>query len=191
MDADTPHTNAEPRERAGTEPRLRLLVSVTRDWAIGKNGAMLVRNPADLKRFKELTTGHVVLMGRRTLESLPGGRPLPHRRNIVLSRSSDLATDLGIEDVEVAHGLKEAKELAGVGKGDVWVIGGEAVYRSFLPCVDECLVTFHDIERPDADTWFPNLDEHPAFELATIEPGGTTADGVDFEYRTYRRRRCD
>ena len=162
--------------------RLKVLVSVTEDWAIGKDGAMLVGNPADLKRFKELTTGGTVIMGRRTLESLPGAKPLPHRRNIVLTRA-DLSN---VEGIEVAHGIREAKNLIGDG-GDAWIVGGEAVYRSFLPCVDECLVTLNHVKRPDADTWFPDLDELDNWELAEREEGGTTPDGTAFEFLTYRR----
>ncbi len=160
-----------------------LIVSVTEDWAIGKDGCMLVRNPDDLRRFKTLTTGHTVIMGRRTLESLPGGRPLPNRANIVLTRSLD-AEGAGYQ---IARGLKEAKGLVAPAEDEVFVIGGETVYRSLLPCVDECLVTLHHVERPDADTWFPNLDAIDGWTLAEREPGGTTPDGTPFEYLTYVR----
>lgn len=165
------------------KPTYRVLVSVTSDWAIGKDGAMLVRNPADMKRFKELTWDHTVIMGRRTLESLPHGAALPHRTNIVLTRKGSMEA----EGVLVARGLKEAKALVAPDESEVWIVGGEAVYRSFLPCVDECLVTLNHVERPDADTWFPNLDEIPGWELVKREEGGVTPEGVAFDYLTYRR----
>ncbi len=164
-------------------PKYRLIVAVTEDWAIGKDGDMLVRNPCDLKRFKRLTTGHTVIMGRRTLESLPGGRPLPNRANIVLTRSGDAQG----EGYRTARGLKEAKALVASEEDEVFVIGGETVYRSLLPWVDECLVTLHHVRRPDADTWFPDLDAIDGWTLSEREPGGTTPDGTPFEYLTYVR----
>ncbi len=165
--------------------KYRLIVAVTEDWAIGKDGDMLVRNPDDLKRFKRLTTGHTVIMGRRTLESLPGGRPLPHRENIVLTRNGHAEGDGA--GYRVARGLKEAKALVAPEEDEVFVIGGETVYRSLLPCVDECLVTLYHVRRPDADTWFPNLDAICGWRLAAREPGGTTPDGTPFDYLTYVR----
>lgn len=161
----------------------KILVSVTDDWAIGKNGEMLVRNPRDLKRFKELTTGTTVIMGRKTLESLPLGRPLPNRRNIVLTRDASPLPN----GIEVAHGTKDAKTLVKDERNSVWVIGGESVYRTFLPLVDECLVTRCHITRPDADTWFPNLDDLDNWELENTTFGGITPDGIPFDYLTYRR----
>ena len=163
--------------------KYRLIVAATEDWAIGKDGDMLVRNPDDLKRFKQLTSGHTVIMGRRTLESLPGGRPLPHRENIVLTRSDAPSG----EGYRIARGLKEAKALVAPEEDEVFVIGGETVYRSLLPWVDECLVTLHHVRRPDADTWFPNLDAIGGWRLVARESGGTTPDGTPFEYLTYVR----
>lgn len=164
-------------------PTYKLIVSVTEDWAIGKDGGMLIRNPADLKRFKELTTGHTVIMGRRTLESLPGGHALPNRANIVLTRTGEADVD----GYAVARGLKEAKALVSASEDVAYVIGGEAVYRSLLPCVDECLVTMHHVRRPDADTWFPDLDAIEGWTIARKDAGGVTPDGVKFDYLTYVR----
>ena len=102
------------------------IVAVDEKWGIGRDNALLFNLPADLKRFKELTSGHTVLMGRKTLESLPGGRGLPNRRNIVLTGQRGFTA----ERAEIVHSPAEALLTA---DEDSWVIGGESVYRMFLP----------------------------------------------------------
>ena len=105
------------------------IVAVDEKWGIGRDNRLLFHLPADLKHFKALTSGHTVLMGRKTLESLPGGRGLPNRRNIVLTAQRDFAA----ERAEVVHSPTEAVLTA---DEDSWVIGGESVYRMFLPLCD-------------------------------------------------------
>ena len=105
------------------------IVAVDEKWGIGRDNALLFNLPADLKRFKELTSGHTVLMGRKTLESLPGGRGLPNRRNIVLTGQRGFTA----ERAEIVHSPAEALLTA---DEDSWVIGGESVYRMFLPLCD-------------------------------------------------------
>ena len=104
------------------------IVAVDARWGIGRDGGLLFRISADLRRFKALTMGHTVVMGRRTLQSLPGGRGLPGRRNLVLSRQGDLAP----EGAEVFHEVQPMLDAAGE---DAFVIGGESVYRALL---DRC-----------------------------------------------------
>lgn len=162
---------------------MNAIVSVTSDWAIGRDGGLLVRNRADMRRFVELTMGGTVLMGRRTLESFPGG-PLKGRRNVVLSRQAGWAP----EGVEVCGSCEDA--LAAVAADDpdrVWLIGGESVYRALLDRCERAYVTLNHCER-EADAWFPNLDEDPAWEVESREEGGVTKAGVPFEYVTYRHR---
>lgn len=159
---------------------MRAIVSVTRDWGIGMRGSLLVPNRADMRRFVELTRGGVVVMGRTTFETLPAG-PLKGRRNIVLTRREDYAA----EGIEVAHGMAEALDLVGDCDPDqVWVIGGEAVYREFMPCCSHALVTRNDVVV-EADAFFPNLDEDPCWEPTSREGAGITEAGVAYEFVTY------
>lgn len=161
-------------------PNFHAIVAVCDDWGIGKNGDMLVRNREDMRSFVRRTKGHTVLMGRKTLESFPGSKPLTDRRNIVVSRDKSYAP----EGVEMARSIDEGIELAG--KDEVWVIGGGQVYESLLPRCSEAIVTKNHCLR-EADTFFPNLDEDPSWNVAKIEDGGVTASGVPFEFVTYRR----
>ncbi len=173
------------------QPNVYALVAVCEDWGIGFHGGLLVRNSADMRHFKELTWDHTVLMGRKTLESFPGSRPLPHRRNIVLTQSQELAER---SDIEVAPTLEEALALAGTDL--TWVIGGGATYRALLPYCSKAIVTINHCVRP-ADTFFPNLDDAPQWcarqRITTDEHGDTltTSEGVVFEYVTYEQTAMD
>lgn len=167
-------------------PNLAAIVAVCDDWGIGLNGDMVVSNPADMRHFVAHTTGHTVLMGRRTLESFPGGRPLKRRRNIVLTRDASFVR----EGVEIAATLADA--LALVADDETWVVGGGQVYREALPYCSRAVVTRNHCVRP-ADTFFPNLDDDPAWRVvervAADENGNPllTAEGVPFEFVTYER----
>ena len=130
------------------------IVAVDEKWGIGRDNGLLFRLPADLKRFKALTTGGTVLMGRKTLDSLPGGRGLPGRRNIVLTGQRDLVP----ENAETVHSPAEAVFAAGE---DAWVIGGESVYRTFLPLCDRVYVTRVAADG-GADVFFPDLSSRHA-----------------------------
>lgn len=161
--------------------RLSCIVAVCDDWGIGRDGAMLVRNRDDMRHFVERTTGHAVIMGRRTLESLPGGRPLRDRRNIVLTRDGSLARD----GVETAGSVQEALRAVAE-ESEAWVIGGEQIYRQLLPHCERAVVTKNHCVRP-ADTFFPNLDDDPAWSVAEVGPQGRTPEGVAFEFVTYQQ----
>lgn len=129
---------------------LSIIVAVARDGAIGQDNKLLWHLPADLKRFKAITSGHSILMGRNTWHSLPNGA-LPNRRNIVISRT--LTALQGAEvypSVELA--LQELKN-----ESEVFVIGGAALYRSLLPQCTRLYLTQVHAEYPDADTYFPNI----------------------------------
>lgn len=164
---------------------MNAIVAVCRDWGIGHSGTLLVRNRADMASFVARTTGGTVIMGRSTLESLPGGRPLRNRRNIVLTHGRAPVAN----GVECAAGVDEA--LAAVAGDDperVWVIGGESVYRQLLPHCARVYVTRNECVLP-ADAYFPNLDEDPSWRVESRAPGGVTADGVAFSFVTYARSR--
>ena len=105
---------------------MQAIVAVSRSWGIGKDGQLLFHISADLQRFKALTTGHTVVMGRKTLQSLPGGRGLPNRRSLVLTRQESFTP----ERAETVHSLAELLALAG---DEAFVIGGQEVYEQLLP----------------------------------------------------------
>lgn len=167
--------------------KISAIVAVCDDWGIGHNGGMVVANSRDMRHFVHATTGHAVIMGRRTLESFPGGRPLKNRRNIVLTRDPFFHR----QGVEVAHDVAHALELV-ADEDEAWVIGGAQIYRQFLPYCQEAEVTKNHCIRV-ADAYFPNLDEDPAWELASqsdlaIVSRGEGDVGVSFCFATYKRR---
>ena len=157
---------------------MNLIAAVDQNWAIGKDGELLARIPADLKRFQTLTTGHAVILGRRTLATFPGGRPLKHRRNLILSRSASFAP----EGAEVFHDVDSLRKAA---PADAFVIGGESVYRALLPYCDRAYITKIDRAWP-ADAYFPDLDAHPAWAV-TEEGDWQAQEGLAFRYVTYER----
>ncbi|MDI9591360.1 MAG: dihydrofolate reductase [Acidobacteriota bacterium] len=162
---------------------MNAIVSVTSDWAIGNQGALLVRNPADMRRFVGLTMGGTVLMGRATFEGLPSG-PLKGRRNVVVT--SDPSYGLAHGGIEVAHSPSQALSLVERDDPDaVWLIGGARLYRALLGHCTRCHVTRNHTLVP-ADAYIPDLDADPAWELERVEGGGVTAEGVPFDYATYR-----
>ena len=161
---------------------MNAIVSVTEDWGIGLDGALVVRNRADMRRFVELTRPGTVVMGRRTLESFPGGRPLKGRRNVMLSRDPGFAP----EGVEVARSVDEALALVAADDPDrVWLIGGEAVYAQLLGRCARAYVTLNHVVVP-VDARFPDLDALPDWALESRDQAGTTDDGVPYEFLTYR-----
>ena len=136
---------------------MNMIVCVSRNWGIGKNNQLLFHIPDDLKQFKALTTGKVVIMGHNTLKSLPGGKPLPNRTNIVLSRNPHLV----VEGATVCNSVQDVLiEVSGLPHSDVFIIGGETIYKIFLPYCRRALITRVDT-APDADAFFPDLLEHP------------------------------
>ncbi|MGK0359095.1 MAG: dihydrofolate reductase [Bradymonadia bacterium] len=132
-----------------TRPRLHLIAAIATHRVIGRDGHLPWRLPSDLKRFKRLTSGAPIIMGRTTYTSI--GRPLPKRRNIVLSRSGFSA-----QGVEVFDGLDAAIDAC-AGADVVWIIGGSSVYAAALPIADELHLSIVDAEV-EGDTWFPAFD---------------------------------
>lgn len=132
-------------------PRIALVAARDRHGVIGKKNQLPWHLPNDLRRFKELTTGHAILMGRKTWESL--GRPLPNRRNIVLSRREDLVLPDGVEAVKSPE---EALSLL-AGEQMLFVIGGGEVYARFLPIADEMFLTEVHTDVEGGDAFFPDV----------------------------------
>ena len=158
---------------------MKAIVAADRNWAIGRGGDQLVYLSEDLKRFKALTMGHTVILGRRTLATFPGGRPLKGRRNLVLSRQAGLE----IEGAEVFQDLDALRRAA---PADAFVIGGESVYRALLDACDTAYVTKIDAAWP-ADSFFPDLDRRADWYVAGAE-APLEHEGLIFRYVTYRRR---
>lgn len=162
---------------------MNLIVAVDKNWAIGKDNKLLVSIPDDMKFFRETTSGHVVVMGRKTLESFPGGKPLKNRTNIVITRDKNYQAG----DAIVVHTEEELKsELNKYNSEDIYVIGGESIYRMLLDDCDVAHVTYVDYAY-DADTYFPNLDENPAWQLAEESEEQTYYD-LEFYFRKYIKK---
>ena len=159
---------------------MNVIVAVDQNWAIGKDGDQLVYLKEDLKRFKALTTGHPVILGRKTLATFPGGRPLKNRRNLILSRTMG-------EAPQGAEVFSTAEALLAAAPEDSFVIGGASVYRQLLPWCDTAYVTKIDRAFP-ADCYFPDLDQDPAWER-TEESAPLEQDGIIYRYLTYRRKK--
>lgn len=158
---------------------MKLIAAVDRSWAIGKDGDQLIYLREDLKRFRDLTMNGCVILGRKTLEALPGGRPLKGRRNLVLSRDEGLR----VEGAEVFHSVED---LLCAAPEDAFVIGGGSVYRALLSRCDTAYITQIDGEFP-ADCWFPDLDADG--DWAAGEPSEPLEqDGITYRFVTYTRR---
>ena len=159
---------------------MELIVAVYDDWGIGRNGTQPVALSADRKFFRETTKGACVIVGRKTLADFPGGRPLPNRVNVVISRSCD-----AIDGVLVCHSPEEAVELTKE-HPRVMVIGGGSVYRQMLPYCDKAYITkVHAC--PESDTWFPDLDKDPQWALTQTLLQGEE-DGIAYEMCLYERK---
>lgn len=163
---------------------IALVAAIAENGVIGADGDMPWHYPADLEHFKELTTGHPVVMGRRTYESIASrlGGPLPGRTNVVLStRDLDLPDGAVLADsIEAALDAAAAAVGALPGGETVYVIGGASVYEQFLPRADRLVVT-EIPESPTGDTRFPEWDEREWVEAEREEPG-------ELAFVTYERR---
>lgn len=158
---------------------MNIIVAVDQNWAIGRDGNQLLYISEDLKRFKALTTGHSVILGRKTLATFPGGRPLKGRRNLILSRSPNFAP-------EGAEVFSDLSALLAAADEDSFVIGGASVYAALLDRCDTAYVTKIAGRFPGADCWFPNLDQRRSWRV--LEDGPELEEkGIRFHYVTYRR----
>lgn len=154
---------------------MNMIVAVDSNWAIGHKGKLLVSIPEDMQFFRRETTGKVVVMGRKTLESFPNGLPLKNRVNVVITKDKEH----NVKDAIICHSIEEALEvLKQYNDEDIYVIGGESVYRQFLPYCSVAHVTKINYSY-DADTYFPNLDEMDEW---TIEESSDERTYFDLEY---------
>ncbi len=161
---------------------MNLIVAVDKNWAIGKDNGLLVSIPADMKFFRETTIGKVVVMGRKTLESFPGGQPLKKRTNIVLTRDKNY----NVKDAIVVHSVDELlEELKKYEQEEIYVIGGESIYRALLPYCNLAHVTKIN-HAYAADTYFPNLDEMAEWEITGVSDEQTYFN-LEYEFVRYER----
>ena len=161
---------------------MNLIVAVDRNWGIGRNNGLLASIPGDMKYFKEHTTGAVVVMGRKTLESMPGGRGLPNRTNYVLTGNPDYEAERCI----IVHSEEELfAELEQYSSDEVWLIGGASMYNRYFNLCDKLYVTKMDAEL-NADAFIFNLDEDPNYTV-TSESEPVTENGITYRFLIYER----
>lgn len=162
---------------------MNMIVAVDNNWAIGNKNELLARIPGDHRFFREVTTGNVVVLGRKTLETFPQGQPLKNRTNIILSTKQDYH----VKDATVVHSIDELfKELKQYESDRVYIIGGESVYREMLPYCDTVHVTKID-HNYEADAYFPNLDEMPEWEI-TADSDEQTYFDLTYVFYKYERK---
>ncbi len=161
---------------------MNLIVAVDKNWGIGKGNKLLVSIPSDMKFFRETTSGKVVVMGRKTLESFPNGLPLKNRTNIVLTKRADYQ----VKDAIVLHSVEEVlEELKKYESDDIYIIGGESVYRQFLPYCSTAHVTKIN-HAYEADAYFPDLDAMGEWEITADSEEQTYFD-LEYVFLKYER----
>ena len=161
---------------------MNIIVAADSNWGIGKNNQLLVSIPADMKMFRQETTGKVVVMGRKTLESFPNGLPLKNRTNIVLTGNKNYKANGAI----IVHAIEELlEEIKKYPSDEVYCIGGDSVYKQLLPYCDTAHVTKIDFAY-EADSHFPNLDEMPEWKI-TAESEEQTYFDLEYTFVKYER----
>ena len=162
---------------------MKAILCADKNWGIGNNNRLLVSIPSDMRFFRQTTTGRVVVMGRKTLESFPNGMPLKNRTNIVLTGNKEYR----VKDAVIVHSKDELmEELKKYDADDIYVIGGESVYRMMLPYCDTVYVTKVD-HAFQADTFFPDLDEMDEWVM-TEESEEQTCFDLEYRFTKYERR---
>ncbi|MCR5742939.1 MAG: dihydrofolate reductase [Lachnospiraceae bacterium] len=167
---------------------MRLIAAVDKNWGIGYKNELLVRIPMDQKQFQALTMGRVIIMGRKTFESLPGGVALRGRKNVVLTRDENFKA----KDAYVVHSVDECLELIktfkekGYREDDIYVIGGQRIYEQFLPMCDTAIITEINYEYA-ADAYLDDLSKSPDWVM-TDESDEMTYFDLEFYFRKYERR---
>ena len=163
---------------------MNLIVAVDKNWAIGYQNKLLVSIPNDQKMFRNETIEKVVVLGRKTMETFPGGQPLKKRTNIILSKDPSYE----VKDAMVVHSIEELlEELKQYPSEDVYIISGDSVYKQMLPYCDVAHVTKID-HAYEADSYFPNLDEDEDWEIVATSEEQTYFD-IAYEFVKYQRKK--
>lgn len=161
---------------------MKAIAAVDSNWAIGNKNRLLTSIPADMKFFREKTNGHVVVMGRKTLESFPNGLPLKNRTNIVLTANRSYQ----VKDAIIIHTQEELlEELKKYDSEEIYIIGGESIYRMMIPYCDTAYITKID-HSYEADTYFPNLDEMEDWQM-TEESEEQTCFDLEYAFTKYEK----
>lgn len=161
-------------------PTISIIAAIGKNRELGKDNDLLWHISADLKRFKKITSGHPVIMGRRTFDSIHN-KPLPNRRNIVITNSIDYS----FEGIEIAHSVKEAMDKIGANE-EVFILGGATIYEQLLPYTDKMYLTLID-EEYKADTYFPQYNESEWQLLEQINITDDDQAGVKYSFITLQR----
>ena len=157
---------------------MNLIALVDRNWAIGLNGQQIIYIPEDLKRFKSLTKGKAVILGRKTLYTFPNGQPLKERRNLILSKNKGL-------NIDGAEVFKSIEELMANAPKECFVIGGETVYREMLKFCDKAYITYLDAEF-EADSFLTDLDKEADWKILN-ESDTMEYKDIKYTFRLYER----
>ena len=162
---------------------MNAIAAVDVNWAIGNKNRLLTSIPADMKFFREKTMGHVVVMGRKTLESFPNGLPLKNRVNIVLTANRSYR----VKDAIIVHTKEELlEELKKYDSNELYVIGGRSIYEMLIPYCDTAYITKID-HAYAADTYFPNLDQMDDWEMTEVSEEQTCFD-LEYVFAKYERK---
>jgi dihydrofolate reductase len=165
-----------------TETAMNIIAAVDKNWAIGRKGELLVKIPADLKLFQSETLGKVIVLGRKTLATFPSGQPLYGRTNIIMSTKRDYR----VRNATVVHSLEELlAEVAKYPPDEVYITGGASIYRLMLPYCDTAHITRINYAY-EADTYFPNLDESPDWQI-TADSDEQSYFDITYQFLQYTR----
>lgn len=165
--------------------KIIMIAAIDRNWAIGKNGGLIYNVPTDIQFFLQQTTGNIVVYGRKTLESFPGGKPLPNRTNIVLSNQR-----FSVDGCVTLHSVSDLAHILNAleDNRDVFICGGASVYEQFAEIADEAYITKIDAEDSDADAFFPNLDKREDWvKRATFVTQTDATSGLNLRFERYCR----
>ncbi len=165
---------------------MNIIAACDKNWGIGKEGKLLVSIPSDMKRFKELTTGNVIIAGRKTVDTFPSGLALPDRTNIILTKDKDYK----LRDAVTVNSIEELEEkLKDYDSESIFVVGGASVYAQLLDKCDRAYITRIDYEY-NADAYFPDLDASDKWEK-TYESDEQTYFDLEYRFVTYVKKHQD
>lgn len=165
---------------------MNLIVAVDKRYGIGKNGGLLTHITDDLKNFKKITNGKILVMGRKTIESLPGGKLLPNRETWILSRNESYFK----EGAKTFSSIKQMEDYItenNIDSSSVFIAGGAAIYNAFLPLVDTAYITKIDYDF-DADVFINNVDLEPSLSLASVSEI-VNNNGYNFRFTVYKKNK--
>ncbi len=162
---------------------MKLIAAVDKNWGIGNKGSLLVRIPEDMRFFKSKTVGNVVVVGRKTIDTFPGKKPLNDRVNIILTRDENYKCDGAVVVNSIEELLEKLKEY---NSDDIYIIGGESIYNQMIDYCDTAYITYIDYSY-ESDAFFPNLEEKSDWKMIDESDEYTYFD-VEYYHRTYTKR---